>query len=70
MARLNLVLIPNFWLPRTHEVGPARTGSAERQLRSSVPVCVLLENEMYENGQEIAARPDECFRDVEPAAQT
>jgi hypothetical protein len=56
MARLNLVLIPNFWLPRTHEGGPARTGSAELQLRRSVLACMLWENEFYEDGQEIAAR--------------
>jgi len=56
MARLNLVSIPNFWLPRTHENGPARVISPELQLRRSVLACMLWENEFYEDGQEIAAR--------------
>src|SRR5579863_3851162 len=56
MARLNLVLIPNFWLPRTHEGGPAKVISPELQLRRSVLACMLWENEFYEDGQEIAAR--------------
>ena len=56
MSRLNLVLIPNFWLPRTHEGGPAKGISAELQLRRSVLACMLWENEFYEDGQEIAAR--------------
>jgi len=32
MSRLNLLLIPNFWLPHAHESGPVRTGSAEPQV--------------------------------------
>jgi hypothetical protein len=56
MARLNLISIPNFWLPRTHEGGPARVISPELQLRRSVLACMLWEKEFYEDGQEIAAR--------------
>ena len=56
MSRLNLVLIPNFWLPRTREGGPAKVISPELQLRRSVLACMLWENEFYEDGQEIAAR--------------
>jgi hypothetical protein len=56
MARLNLVSIPNFWLPRTHEGGPGRVISPELQLRRSVLACMLWEKEFYEDGQKIAAR--------------
>jgi 60 kDa SS-A/Ro ribonucleoprotein len=56
MSRLNLVLIPNFWLPRTREGGPAKGIAPELQLRRSVLACMLWENEFYEDGQEIAAR--------------
>jgi hypothetical protein len=69
MARLNLVLIPNFWLPRAQEGGPARTESAELQLRRSVPACTRSENEFHDD-QKIAAGEDEPFHVVEPAAQT
>src|ERR1041385_3940258 len=42
--------------PRTHEGGPAVTGSALAQLRRSVLSCLLWENEFYEDGESIAAR--------------
>ena len=41
---------------RTHEGGPAVTGSALAQLRRSVLSCLLWENEFYEDGESIAAR--------------
>ena len=37
MSRLNLLLIPNFWLPRRQEGGPARTGCSKPQLQPSMP---------------------------------
>ncbi|HEX4643937.1 MAG TPA: hypothetical protein VH161_10730 [Candidatus Acidoferrales bacterium] len=56
MARLNLISIPNFWLSRTRESGPARGSSAKLQPRPSVLAGTLSENEFHEDGQEIAAR--------------
>jgi len=54
MARLNMLKIP--WGLRTHEGAPARTISAELQLRRSVMACLLWEDQFYEDGVEIAGR--------------
>jgi 60 kDa SS-A/Ro ribonucleoprotein len=42
--------------PRTHEGAPARSVTAELQLRRSVLCCMLWENEFYESGVAIAER--------------
>lgn len=55
MARLNLVLIPNFWLPHAREGGTGRAASAETQLPRPVPDCTPWEEEVCEEEQEIAA---------------
>jgi 60 kDa SS-A/Ro ribonucleoprotein len=54
MARLNTLNL-NFG-PRTHEGAPARSISAELQLRRSVLACLLWENQFYEDGVEISGR--------------
>ena len=54
MARLNLLNLTARL--RTHEGAPARTISAEAQLRRSVLACLLWENQFYEDGVAIAGR--------------
>ncbi len=44
------------FVPRTHEGAPARSISAELQLRRSVLACLLWESQFYEDGVEIAGR--------------
>jgi 60 kDa SS-A/Ro ribonucleoprotein len=56
MSRLNIMKLANLIAPRTHEGAPAKTISAEAQLRRSVLACLLWENQFYEEGVEIASR--------------
>jgi 60 kDa SS-A/Ro ribonucleoprotein len=66
MARLNVLQIP--WGPKTHEGGPAKTVSAELQLRRSVLACLLWESQFYEDGLEIAGRIQALVPKVKPGA--
>src|SRR5580692_5652858 len=66
MARLNVLQIP--WGPKTHEGGPAKTVSAELQLRRSVLACLLWEGQFYEDGLEIAGRIQALVPKVKPEA--
>ena len=54
MARLNLLNLSARL--RTHEGAPARSISAELQLRRAVLVCLLWEDQFYEDGVAIAGR--------------
>ena len=65
MARLNIMKLSNLLAPRTHEGAPAKTISAELQLRRSVLACLLWENQFYEDGVEIASRVAEMVPKVE-----
>ncbi|HET9697820.1 MAG TPA: TROVE domain-containing protein [Terriglobales bacterium] len=67
MARLNIMKLSNLLAPRTHEGAPAKTISAELQLRRSVLACLLWENQFYEDGVEIASRVAELVPKVEAA---
>lgn len=67
MARLNIMKLSNLLGPRTHEGAPARTISAEMQLRRSVLACLLWENQFYEDGVEIASRIAELVPKVDAA---
>ena len=67
MARINTLGIANVaWLrgPSTHEGAPARTISAEQQLRRSVLACMLWEDQFYEDGVAIAGRIRELVAKV------
>jgi hypothetical protein len=64
MSRLNILKLS---APRTHEGAPARTTSAEEQLRRSVLACLLWENQFYEDGIEIASRIAELVPKVDAA---
>ena len=69
MARLNVTKLNELigWSrPRTHEGAPARSLSAEQQLRRSVLACLLWENQFYEDGVEIAGRIKELVPKVAP----
>jgi 60 kDa SS-A/Ro ribonucleoprotein len=66
MARLNMLKIPNG--ARTHEGAPAKTVSAELQLRRSVLACLLWEGEFYEDGATIADRIQALVPKVKPQA--
>ena len=66
MSRLNLLLIPNFWLTRRHESGPARTGSPETQ-GARPRTEPAMENERVDGRSESEV---EYVRAVEPAADT
>ncbi|HLH07935.1 MAG TPA: TROVE domain-containing protein [Terriglobales bacterium] len=69
MARLNVPKLNDLigWRrPRTHEGAPARSLSAEQQLRRSVLACLLWENQFYEDGVEIAGRIKELVPKVAP----
>lgn len=65
MARLNIMNLSNLLGPRTHEGAPAKTISAELQLRRSVLACLLWESQFYEDGVEIASRIAELVPKVE-----
>ena len=67
MARLNIMKLSNLLAPRTHEGAPAKTISAELQLRRSMLACLLWENQFYEDGVEIASRVAELVPKVEAA---
>jgi hypothetical protein len=66
MARLNLVLIPNFWLPRKHECGPAGTGSVQMQLSGPKTESATAQERADEWSESVV----EYTCAVEPAAQT
>src|SRR4051794_25264074 len=65
MSRLNIMKLSNLLAPRTHEGAPAKSISAELQLRRSVLACLLWENQFYEDGVEIASRIAELVPKVE-----
>ena len=65
MARLNILNLTT--LLRTHESAPAKTISAEAQLRRAVLACMLWENQFYENGEQIADRIAKLVPQVEAA---
>jgi hypothetical protein len=67
MARLNMMKLSTLLGPRTHEGAPAKTVSAELQLRRSTLACMLWENQFYEDGVEIASRIAELVPKVEAA---
>src|SRR5436309_6709582 len=56
MARLNILNIGPFALPRTHEGAPAKRVSNEAALRRAVLACMLWEDQFYEDGVAIAGR--------------
>src|SRR3954447_24402457 len=64
MSRLNIMKLPNLL---THEGAPAKSISAELQLRRSVLACLLWENQFYEDGVEIASRIAELVPQVDAA---
>src|ERR1700750_661590 len=66
MARLNITKFVNLVSPRTHEGAPAKTVSAEAQLRRSVLACLLWGKQFYEDGVEIAGRIAELVPKVAP----
>src|SRR3954466_15585473 len=67
MARLNIMKVAHFGRPKTHEGAPAKSISAELQLRRSVLACLLWENQFYEDGVEIASRIAELVPKVDAA---
>jgi TROVE domain-containing protein len=68
MARLNILNLTHR-LPalRTHEGAPAKTISAEAQLRRAVLACMLWEDQFYENGEQIADRIAKLVPQVDAA---
>lgn len=66
MARLNIMKLANLIALKTHEGAPAKTISAELQLRRSVLACLLWEKQFYEDGVEIAGRIAELVPKVAP----
>ena len=63
--RLN-IFKPNKPCLRTHEGAPARIITPEQTLRRSVLSCMLWENELYEDGVQIAGRIHELVPQVAP----
>jgi 60 kDa SS-A/Ro ribonucleoprotein len=67
MAKLNILKLSHLAKVRTHEGGPAKAITPEQALRRSVLVCMLWEDEFYEEGVQIAGRIRELVPKVDAA---